>query len=71
MLYSYRGETVLDPFCGSGTTAKVAHRLGRDFVGYEINPKFAFLARRRVEDGTPVKRQRRVARFENLVETRA
>lgn len=65
-LYSYRGDTVLDPFCGSGTTAKVAHRLGRNFVGYETNPKFAFAARRRVEDGAPIRRERRVARFEKM-----
>jgi modification methylase len=38
-LYSYFGETVLDPFLGSGTTAKVALDLGRNSWGYEINPK--------------------------------
>jgi modification methylase len=38
-LYSYFGETVLDPFLGSGTTAKVALELGRNSWGYEINPK--------------------------------
>jgi len=36
-LYSYRGETVLDPFMGSGTTLKVARELGRRCVGYEID----------------------------------
>lgn len=35
-LYSYVGETVLDPFLGSGTTMKVAKKLGRNSVGYEI-----------------------------------
>ena len=35
-LYSYVGETVLDPFLGSGTTMKVAKILGRNSVGYEI-----------------------------------
>lgn len=43
-----RGETVLDPFCGSGTTAVVAARLGRHFVGYETNPLYVAAARRRV-----------------------
>ncbi len=38
-LYSYYGETVLDPFLGSGTTAKVARDLGRNSWGYEINPR--------------------------------
>lgn len=35
-LYSYIGETVLDPFVGSGTTMKVARNLRRNSVGYEI-----------------------------------
>ncbi len=36
-LFSYVGETVLDPFLGSGTTSRVAAALGRNSVGYEIN----------------------------------
>jgi len=36
-LFSYVGETVLDPFLGSATTSKVAAALGRNSVGYEIN----------------------------------
>ena len=36
-LYSYYGETVLDPFLGTGTTCIVAKRLGRSFIGYEID----------------------------------
>jgi len=35
-LFSYKGETVLDPFLGSGTTMKVARDLGRDSIGIEI-----------------------------------
>lgn len=35
-LFSYVGETVLDPFVGSGTTMKVARKLSRNSVGYEI-----------------------------------
>jgi len=35
-LFSYKGETVLDPFVGSGTTMKVARKLGRNSIGIEI-----------------------------------
>lgn len=38
--YSYVGETVLDPFAGMGTTGKVAIKLGRNVVLYEINKDF-------------------------------
>ena len=38
--YSYVSETVLDPFLGMGTTLKVAKRLGRKGVGYEINKSY-------------------------------
>ncbi|MEM4819331.1 MAG: site-specific DNA-methyltransferase [Nanopusillaceae archaeon] len=37
LLYSYVGETVLDPFLGTGTTCAVSKRLGRNCVGYEID----------------------------------
>lgn len=36
-MFSFVGETVLDPFLGSGTTAKIALELGRSAIGYEIN----------------------------------
>jgi len=39
--YTYIGETVLDPFCGSGTSLLAAKNLGRNGIGYEINSRFA------------------------------
>jgi len=39
-MYTFVGETVLDPFLGSGTTVKVALSLNRNAIGYEINEKF-------------------------------
>jgi len=39
-MFSFIGETVLDPFLGSGTTMKAALALGRNAIGYEINEKF-------------------------------
>jgi len=44
------GDIVLDPFIGSGTTAVVAKRMGRRFIGFEINREYCQLARRRVEE---------------------
>jgi len=46
---SREGEFVFDPFLGSGTTAAVAAKLGRRFLGIEIDEKFARLAVKRVE----------------------
>jgi site-specific DNA-methyltransferase (adenine-specific) len=39
-MFSFAGETILDPFAGSGTTAKIARELGRNSVNYEINRDF-------------------------------
>ena len=39
-MFSFVGETVLDPFAGSGTTSLAAKHLGRNSVGYEINKSF-------------------------------
>ena len=43
-----RAGVVLDCFMGTGTTAVVAERLGRDFLGIELNPEYAALAERRL-----------------------
>lgn len=42
-------ETILDPFMGSGTTGVAAVRLGRKFIGIEINEKYFEIAQRRIE----------------------
>jgi len=44
--------TVLDPFCGSGTTGVVALHLGRRFIGIELNPNYVELARRRIAENS-------------------
>jgi hypothetical protein len=48
-MYSFVGDRVLDPFAGSGTTLKVAFELGREAIGYEINPKYIEIMRKKVE----------------------
>jgi site-specific DNA-methyltransferase (adenine-specific) len=46
--WSNPGDLVLDPFSGSGTTAKAAKELGRRFLGLEINPEYCAMAERRL-----------------------
>jgi len=46
---SDEGDIVLDPFCGSGSTCAVAGKLGRNFIGVEMNQEFANLAKNRVK----------------------
>lgn len=45
-----RPGVVLDPFMGTGTTALVAERLGRDWLGIELNPAYVQLAERRLRE---------------------
>jgi DNA modification methylase len=45
---SAKGDLILDPFCGSGTVGVVALRHGRKFVGIELNPEYAEMARKRI-----------------------
>jgi len=52
-LFSYRGETILDPFLGSGTTSRVAAMLGRNSVGYEILRNLKGLIEQRIRDADP------------------
>ena len=47
------GGLVLDPFTGSGTVGSVARRLGREFVGAELNPDYAEMARKRIAETQP------------------
>lgn len=47
-LYSFVGDTILDPFLGSGTTLVAAQKLKRNGVGYEINPDYVALAKKKV-----------------------
>lgn len=44
-----KGDVVLDPFCGSGTTAVVAKKLGRNYIGIEKNPLYCAWAEYRLE----------------------
>ncbi len=43
------GDIVLDPMCGSGTTARVAFEMGRNYIGIDISQEYCELARQRVK----------------------
>jgi site-specific DNA-methyltransferase (adenine-specific) len=45
---SDEGELVLDPFCGSGTTLRVCQQLGRNCVGFELNPEYVEMTKARL-----------------------
>jgi len=47
-LYTYKGEVVLDPFMGSGSTAIAALKSERKYVGYDVDPKYIKLAEERI-----------------------
>jgi DNA modification methylase len=51
---SKRGDLVLDPFGGAGTTGLVADRLGRDAVLIELSPAYSEMARRRIHGDAPL-----------------
>jgi len=48
-LHSKAGDLVFDPFCGSGTTGVACKKLGRKFIGVDIDPHWADVARDRIE----------------------
>jgi DNA modification methylase len=48
-MFSFVGETILDPFMGSGTTALAAKKLNRNSVGYEINPDFIPIYKKKMD----------------------
>jgi len=47
-LYTFKGDVVLDPFCGSGTTCVAALKTGRHYVGFDINEEYVSLAKERI-----------------------
>lgn len=55
LLGSKIGDTILDPFTGSGTTGVLAKRLNRNFIGFELNPDFYEIAKERIERELPIK----------------
>ena len=48
-MFSFTGDTVLDPFMGTGTTLLASARCGRNAIGVEIEPAYARMAKERIE----------------------
>jgi site-specific DNA-methyltransferase (adenine-specific) len=49
-LHTQEGDTVLDPFCGSGSTGEACVRLNRKFIGIEIDPQFVDMAEKKLQN---------------------
>jgi DNA modification methylase len=68
-LYTYSDDLVVDPFMGSGSTLVAAAKVGRRYVGYDLDPSYVEIARQRVQSlgsrppqlGTPTRRRARAA----------
>lgn len=52
--WSKIGGTIIDPFTGSGTTGVAAVQTGRNFIGFELDPKYCEIARRRISEAVPL-----------------
>ena len=58
-----KGDLILDPFCGSGTTGKVAVEFQRNFIGIEIDKNFCEISKKRIENQLKINK---IKRKENL-----
>ena len=65
-MYSYQGDTVLDPFVGSGQTTKIAAALGRIAVGYDTEEKYVEYSKKRIAEPLRLRNQQLIARFEKI-----
>lgn len=49
-ILSYKGDIILDPFSGSGTTALAAKKLGRNYIGFELSEKYTEISKQRIKE---------------------
>lgn len=55
-LFSYKGDLILDPFNGVGTTTLVAYQLERNYIGIDISQKYCKIAKERILSHNPIMR---------------
>jgi DNA modification methylase len=65
-LYTYPGDTVLDPFLGSGQTTKVAFALGRNAIGYDVVERYVEYSWRRLQEPLAIRQSQLVAEFKHI-----
>jgi modification methylase len=70
-MFSFVGDTVLDPFCGSGTTMIAALRAGRNSIGVEIDPDYCRMAARFLKAETGNLFSTAKLRFEKIASEKA
>ena len=51
-MFSFVGDTILDPFAGTGTTNLAAANWGRNSIGFEVDPHYFAMAKNRIMQGT-------------------
>lgn len=66
LLYSYKGDTVLDPFLGIGTTAKVARALERKYYGYDIKEEYLITATKRLTEPLHLRSEQLISEFRKV-----
>ena len=49
-LFSFKGDIILDPFNGAGTTTLVSKKLGRKFIGIDESDKYCEIAKKRLKE---------------------
>lgn len=54
-MFSFVGDTILDPFCGSGTTLKKAKELNRNYIGYEIYKNYSKIINKKINNKKNIK----------------
>jgi DNA modification methylase len=64
--YSNEGDLVMDPFMGSGTTARMAHSIDRDYIGFEIDEEFHALCEKITKEAIDLRNKEESVKLDNF-----